>query len=118
MPLIDDEAMLELVLMIETTSTRYRKHIGQTLELTVLSAHRYDGQASNGSSFFGSVTLRGAQRSALAYLPSEPFWSLPQLVSGGARWVQLQFTPLGHGHGTLIGLYFGHEPYEGERITG
>jgi hypothetical protein len=51
--------------------------------ISLLSARNYSVQKQTVSAFFGSLTLRGSQRSALADLPPKPFWELPAIISGG-----------------------------------
>ena len=101
---IDDEAEIELQAVIEHVSTRHLKHLGQPITISLLSARRYSPKDHDQTAFFGSVTLRGTQRSALAYLPSEPFWHLPACISGGANLVELTFSRMLRGYSDLLSL--------------
>jgi hypothetical protein len=104
-PVIDDEATLELQAVVEKADANYEQHIGEDLEINLLSATRYD--EPNSSTFDGSVILKGAQRSASAYLPPQPFWSIWGLLDSSSVVVRLQFVPSSSGHGSLVGLYIG-----------
>src|SRR4051794_1003737 len=71
--LVDDEAILKIEATIASISKRHRKHLGEPISISLIHAARYTGGKHDISRFFGSVPLRGGQRSALAYLPVEPF---------------------------------------------
>ena len=88
----NDEAQLEIEGTIEAVSPPHKKHLGAVLELSLLSAQDYSSDRSSVSPFFGSVTLRGSQRSALAYLPPKPFWELPAVIGSGAIHIALGWT--------------------------
>jgi len=45
----------------------------------------------------------------LAYLPSQPFWALPELISAGAQFIDCSFEPMKRGYGDLLNIYFGGE---------
>ena len=57
-----------------------------------MTAHKADGVVCVEARFFGSLTLRGEHRSALAYLPQQPFWALPRLIERGAVILRDPFT--------------------------
>jgi hypothetical protein len=80
---IDDEAQLEIAGTIKAISPAQKKHLGAAMLISLLSARNYSVQKQTVSAFFGSLTLRGSQRSALADLPPKPFWELPAIISGG-----------------------------------
>jgi hypothetical protein len=107
--LIDDEAILEIEAVVEAISNRHRKHVGQTMRISLLNANRYTGNEADRTAFFGSVAFRGDQRSALAYLPAEPFARLPFLLERNAKALQVQFSPLRHGYGELLNLFVGDD---------
>jgi hypothetical protein len=102
---IDDEAQLEIEAVIESISTRHRKHVGEPLNLSLLSAHRYEPEERRSTAFFGSVSIRGTDRSALAYLPPQPFWALPDVICDGSKVIELTFTPMHRGFAHLLSLY-------------
>jgi hypothetical protein len=109
-PVIEDEAELEIEAVIEQVSFRHRKHVEGTMSVSLLSAKRYAPEETNPTMFFGSLTLRGGQRSALAYLPSRPFWHLPRLISHGADLFEFTFTPLQRGFAHLLSVHVTDEP--------
>jgi hypothetical protein len=82
---IDDEAQLEITAMITAISLHHKKHLGWPMHISLLSAQIYTARERTTSAFFGSLTLRASQRSALAYLPPKPFWELPAMISEGSR---------------------------------
>src|SRR4051812_42078855 len=77
---VADEAQLQIICMIDAITSGQRKHIGEQLIVSLVAAVKYDLKGHPSLPFFGSVSLRGSQRSALAYLPSKPFWALPNLI--------------------------------------
>jgi hypothetical protein len=103
--LVDDEAILDIEGAVTSISKRHCKHLGEPISISLIHAARYTGWKQDISPFFGSVRLRGSQRSALAYLPVEPFGRLPQLIDRGAQFLELRFSPLRHGFGELLSLY-------------
>jgi len=105
--IVDDEAALEVDAVIEGASPRHRKHVGQPIAFRLLHSERGDEGPSRVSAFSGSVTLRGQQRSMLAYLPEQPFWALPDLIERGADIVQCTFVPMSSGHGDMLSFYLG-----------
>jgi len=113
---IDDEAAVEIEAVIEAISKRHRKHIGQPISISLLQAVRYKGEKHDVSPFFGSMTLRGGQKSVLAYVPEAPFWRVPGMVERGANMVEVRFSPTRHGFGELLSFFLGSEA-ELERIA-
>jgi hypothetical protein len=103
----DDEAILDIDGIIERAEGRSGRHLEQPISVRLLSSKRYVKSEARDCHFFGSVTLRGRQRSALAYLPSEVFWELPFLLREGASVVQLTFERMTGGYGDLVSLYIG-----------
>lgn len=106
----DDEAILEVAGLIEEISPRHRKHLGLPITISLLSAKRYSPKREPSSSFFGSSNLRGASRSALSYLPAKPFWHIPEMIAGGADYIELRFAPLVRGYAPLWSLWIGKQP--------
>ena len=104
---IDDEATLDVDAVIEGTSNRHAKHVGQGMLVRLLHSECRSENSSKVSSFFGTVTLRGQQRSMLAYLPEQPFWALPELIESGADTIQCTFIPMSSGYGDLLSFYMG-----------
>jgi hypothetical protein len=106
---IDDEAQLEIAGMIEATPPAQKKHLGAAMHISLLSAQNYSVEKQTVSAFFGSLTLRGSQRSALAYLPPKPFWELPVIISGGACWLCLGWNSMHRGFADLTSVFVGDE---------
>jgi hypothetical protein len=104
----DDEAALIINATIEHITERHKRVLGEPIEIQLLCAQRYGRKSGSETSFFGSVGLRGRNRSALAYLPKGPFWELPKLINEGASLFLLEFSPLWRGHGDLMSLFIGH----------
>ena len=77
------------------------------MSISLIHANRYVGEGGASIPFFGSVNFRGSQRSALAYLPLEPFWRLPSLIERGAEIIRIEFSPMRHGFGELLNLWIG-----------
>lgn len=109
-PFIDDEGEIQIEAVIEDVSGKHRKHLGEAISVTLLSARRYAPEDKAPATFFGSVTLRGSQRSVLAYLPSRPFWNVPALISDGAELLELTFTPMRRGFVDLLSVHVTDEP--------
>jgi hypothetical protein len=105
---IDDEAMLEIAGCIEQATDRLRGHVGEKIEISLLCAQRYqkDG-APEGGLWLASLSLRKDRRAALAYLPPQPFWALPAMLEGNARYVQAQFERVRYGSARIVSLHFG-----------
>ena len=106
---VDDEATIDVEGIIEAASPRHRKHLGLPIAISLLSAKRYSPNREPSSAFFGSVNLHGSRRSALSYLPAEPFWQLPELIAGGADCIEFRFAPLIRGHAPISSLWIGRQ---------
>jgi hypothetical protein len=101
---VDDEAILDIEAVIETINRRHLEHLGQQISLRLLHSRRYGGKTEHEPSCFGSVTLRGQERSVLAYLPREPFWALPSVIESGASILEISFSRTSSGFGDLLSL--------------
>ena len=106
---IDDEAQLEIAGTIEAISPAQKKHLGAAMHISLLSAQNYSAESKTVSAFFGSLTLRGSQRSALAYLPPKPFWELPAIISGGSYWLCLGWNSMRRGFADLTSVFVGDD---------
>ena len=106
---VDDEAILEVTATIASIAKRHKKRVGDEISLSLIHAVRYKGETHDRSPFFGTVNLRGAECSALAYLPAKPFWQLPTLIERGADRIELRFSPLHSGCGELLSFFLGNE---------
>lgn len=110
----DDEAVIELATTVEAVSPEYRKHLGQPFSVSLLSARTYSDDPAEPASFFGSVTLRGSQRSALAYLPPAPFWAAPTLIRDGASLICVGFEPMARGFASVTSIFLGDDEHHME----
>jgi hypothetical protein len=105
----DDEAQLEIRGTIVAITPAQKKHLDAAMEISLLCAQDYSPGSNKASPFFGSVTLRGSQRSALAYLPPKPFWELPGLISEGSNWLCLGWSAIHRGWGEVTSVFVGDE---------
>jgi len=104
---IDDEAQLEVVAIIDAISAAQGKHVGQEMDISLLATESYTPREFTTPKFFGSVNMRGSHRSAMAYLPSAPFWALPDLICGRDAWVCFGWEPMHRGYGQLTSFFIG-----------
>jgi hypothetical protein len=103
---VDDEAQLEIIGTIDAITRAQRKHLGAELQVSLLAAERYGPKEAAPIAFFGSMNLRASQRSALAYLPSRPFWALPGLMRGEV-WISIGWKSLQRGYGEVASVFVG-----------
>ena len=111
---IDDEAQLEIVATAEAITRAQKKHLGETMYISLLCAQGYSEERPTVSAFFASITLRGSQRTALAYLPPTPFWELPAVISQGATWLCLGWSSMHRGYADLTSVFVGDETELGQ----
>jgi len=103
-----DEATLDITATIERISPRHKQHIGQTLEITLLISRSFDFEDPKAvleKPHLFSIHLRKDQRSILAYLPSDAFWRIPQMIDLGATHIETRFTPMRRGSGEVQSLH-------------
>lgn len=103
-----DEAQLRIMGMIRAISPALKKHMGYSIEVSLLCAQSYTAHNTS-TTLFGSLTFRGSQRSALAYLPPQPFWHLPSVIERGSSWLSLSWKSIYRGHATLNSIYLGDD---------
>ncbi|WP_037499256.1 hypothetical protein [Sphingomonas jaspsi] len=101
----DDEAILSIQACIIEPPPSFRDCLGQSLDVSVISACRYGQNQDEPARFFGTVNLQSKSRSALAYLPPAPFWAMPKMIDEGSRLLNLSFVQLRGRMGYLTGLY-------------
>jgi|SRR5689334_11749486 hypothetical protein len=106
-PRADDEAEVEVIATIDAITPSQRKHLGQNIVIALLTAEKYGETDDRAVHFFGSVNLRGSQRSALAYLPSRPFWALSGLIDQPDVWICIGWSYMNGGHGPLRTVFIG-----------
>ena len=107
--LIDDEAQLEITAAIQAISPAHKKHLGATMQISLVSAHNYSVEKPIVPAFFGSLTFRRSQHSALAYLPPQPFWQLPAMITEGSTWLRLGWSSMHRGSADLTSVFFGDD---------
>lgn len=111
---VDDEAILTVRGIIEQISPRYKRHAGGAIEMQFVCARSFDRDKpvpAADKPFLLSVTLRGESRSLMAYLPSDAFWSLPEMIASKAvTHVEAGFGPARYGHAELQFLNFTNAP--------
>ena len=106
---VDDEAVLDVEGVIERASKPYNKHLGLPVSFRMLHSERYGATKTRTMSPFGSISLQSRERWVLAYLPPQPFWALPDLISEGAQIIDCTFKPMRRGFGDLLSMYLGRE---------
>jgi hypothetical protein len=79
------------------------------MDISLLCAEDYSSTPSSVSAFFGSLTLRGSQRSALAYLPAMPVWEMPAMIAAGSTWLCLGWKVIHRGFADLNSVFAGDE---------
>jgi hypothetical protein len=104
---VHDEAQLEIIGTIDAIAPRQRKHLGEQLLVSLIAAEKYEPKEPASVPFFGSVNFRGSQRSAFAYLPSKPFWALPDLIGNRGAWICVGWKSLHRGYAQLDSVFIG-----------
>jgi hypothetical protein len=107
---VDDEAILLLKGSVDRISARYHRHEGKEIEIQLLCARSFDRDRPSAAvekPFLMSVNLRGAIVGVSAYLPSDAFWALPDMIeSMEASHVEVDFTSSRYGFAELLNLNF------------
>lgn len=102
---IGDEAILNIDATIERISSRHGQHVGSLLELSLVIERTFEKDTVAGRPHLFSVNLNKKQRSILAYLPADAFWSLPRLIDLGATHIEARFSPIYRGSGNLESIH-------------
>jgi hypothetical protein len=102
---ISDEAILNIDATIERISPRHSPHVGCLLELSLVIERTFEKDTVAGRPHLFSVNFSKKQRSILAYLPADAFWSLPRLVALGATHIEARFSPIYRGSGNLESVH-------------
>ncbi|RYE62214.1 MAG: hypothetical protein EOO82_00040 [Oxalobacteraceae bacterium] len=102
---ISDEAILDIDATIERISSRHSQHVGCLLELSFVIERTFDKDTVAGRPHLFSVNLSKKQRSILAYLPADAFWSFPRLIGLGATHIEARFSPTYRGSGNLESVH-------------
>lgn len=107
---VDDEAVLLLKGAIERISTRYNRHHGKEIEIQLLCARSFDRDHPSApveKPFLMSVSFRGAVAGVGAYLPSDAFWALADMIkSKEVNLVEIDFSSSRYGFAELLNLNF------------
>jgi hypothetical protein len=107
---VDDEARLLLKGVIMRISRRYERHQGKEIEILLLCARSFNRDQAVPASekpFLMSVNFRGGECSLGAYLPSDAFWALPEMIkSNEVTHVEAYFGPSRYGFAELLDLHF------------
>lgn len=103
---IGDEAIVNIGATIERISSRHSQHVGSLLEFSLVIERTFGKDTGAGRPHLFSVNLSKKQRSILAYLPADAFWSLPQLIGLGATHIEARFSPIYRGSGNLESVHF------------
>jgi hypothetical protein len=111
---VDDEAILTISGVIERISKRHKRHAGGAIEMQFVCARSFDREKplpAIDQPFLLSVSFRGENRSLMAYLPSDAFWALPEMITSQAvTHVEAEFGPSHSGHADLQWLNFTRAP--------
>lgn len=105
----DDEALIDIVGLIERTSPRHKQHCGEQIGITLACAYTYNKEGSTPTSdkpFLLNMNLRKNNRSFMAYLPSVAFWAIPRMIdTGRVTHIHAMFAPLHRGDSELLSVY-------------
>jgi hypothetical protein len=106
---VSDEAMLNIAGRIEQISPALKAHLGEPIGITLACARSYSADEPTPEAdkpFLLRMNLSKKQRSFMAYLPSDAFWSIPRMIdSGRITHVEADFEPLRHGSSDLKSVY-------------
>jgi hypothetical protein len=106
---VQDEALIEIVGQVEWVSPRHKQHQGEKVEFSLLCAQSFSIDAPNTTRshpFLLSMNLKKGNRSCMAYLPSNVFWSIPNMIeTSRVTHIEARFEPLHRGSGSLLSLY-------------
>lgn len=106
---VDDEAMIDVLGTIEFISPRLKQHLGAPIEMSFACARTYNSAGPTPTSdkpVLLTMNLRKNNRSFLAYLPSAPYWSIPNMIAiGSVTHVHAMFAPITRGSGELLSVY-------------
>jgi hypothetical protein len=105
----EDEALIDIVARIERVSPRHKQHLGELIDIRLACARSFNGDGPTAASdkpFLMFMNLSKNHRSLMAYLPSSPFWSIPQMIEAGrVTHIDVRFAPLHRGSGDLESVY-------------
>lgn len=113
-----EEAILDIGGKIIHAEKRFRQHIGQDIEVSIVNERRLHSkpkEAASGSHFFGTLTLRKNQRSAFFYLPTDSLWEVMRLIQSGIfQSLELRSEHLNRSTQRLLSVHFANNhPIDG-----
>jgi len=108
---VGDEACIDIVGRIEQISPTLKQHLGREIDMSLMCARSFERDERTPPSdkpFLLMINLRKGGCSLMAYLPTDPFWALPAMVTSGAiTHIEARFEPPSRGSGLLLSLHFG-----------
>lgn len=108
--LIDDEAVIEIDAEISEIEPSQTQHLAQRLSCSIVCARTFSRappQKSGGHPLFLSVNLKKNNRSTLAYLPGDAFWTIQsRLEAGTLSFLEASYEKPTRGSGDLRSLHF------------
>jgi hypothetical protein len=106
---VDDEAIIDLIVIIDQIEPSNPEHHGTELECSLVCSRRFDRDdpdKTSGTPNLFSMTLRRNQRSMLAYLPADAFWALQtRLEVGSITHLEVSYVKPHRGFGDLTSIY-------------
>lgn len=107
---VDDEATLIVKGVIDRISARYQRHRGKEIAIQLLCARSFNRDRAAPAvekPFLMSVNFRGREVGLGAYMPSDAFWALPDIIkSKEVTHVEADFTSSRYGFAELLNLNF------------
>jgi hypothetical protein len=101
-----DEAELGMVGIIDAITSPHRKNIGREISISLLTIRKY-GDATPSRPLSGTVSLLGSQCSAQIYIPSAPFWALPQLIRDRQTWICIGWVSMERASADVSNMFIG-----------
>jgi hypothetical protein len=114
---VEDEAILNIVGVIESIGPRHQRFLGQPLEMAFICATLFEGKHPTpkaDKAVLLPLELRKDRRSLMAYLPSDAFWALSRMIPERLiTHVEARFSGLRYGTADLLSVYFSQTPQQG-----
>ena len=113
----EDEAILRVMGVIECIGPRYRRFLGQPLEMAFVCARSFEGKERTPTTdkpLLLPLELRKNQRSLMVYLPGDAFWALSRMIPDRLiTHIEARFSGLRYGTADLLSVYFTRAPQQG-----
>jgi hypothetical protein len=107
---VNDEAILNVIGLIDTISPQHKEHLGQEIEISLMCARTFAAEGrtpTSDRSFFLPLHLGRSRRSIAAYMPADAFWWLCAMIgSGTLAYIEADFAPPRRGGSDLLNLNF------------